>query len=200
MIKPLLYTFRRCPYAIRARMAITISGIEVDQQEVNLRDKPAALFECSPKGTVPVLKLADGRVIDESLDIMQWALAQNDPECWLDQPGSLSEETQTLITQNDEPFKTALDYYKYSVRFPEHSEQYYREQAEFFLKALETRLSQADYLMGDRLTLADIAIFPFIRQFSNVDTDWFYASPYLHLIRWLDARIASSLFTTVMQK
>lgn len=199
-MNPLLYTFRRCPYAIRARMAITISGIEVDQHEVNLRNKPAALFECSPKGTVPVLKLADGRVIDESLDIMQWALAQNDPEHWLDQPYGISGEMQMLITQNDEPFKTALDYYKYSVRFPEHSEQYYREQAEFFLKELEARLSQTAYLMGDRLTLADIAIFPFIRQFSNVDKDWFYASPYPHLIRWLDARITSDIFIAVMQR
>ena len=199
-MKPLLYTFRRCPYAIRARMAIQISGVEVTKHEVNLRDKPAALLECSPKGTVPVLQLADGHVIDESLDIMLWALSINDPDHWLDDPDGLSEEAQALIKQNDEPFKTALDYYKYSVRFPEHSEQYYREQAEFFLKKLNTRLSQSHYLMGDRLTVPDMAIFPFIRQFSNVDKNWFYASPYKYLIQWLDARISSDLFTTVMQK
>ncbi len=199
-MKPLLFTFRRCPYAIRARMAIKISGVNVTMQEVNLRDKPAALLACSPKGTVPVLQLADGRIIDESLDIMLWALSINDPERWLDSPGGLSEAAQALIEQNDEPFKKALDYYKYSVRFPEHSEQYYREQTEFFLQELNARLSRTDYLMGDRLTVADMAIFPFIRQFSNVDKDWFYASPYKHLIDWLDARISSDLFTAVMRK
>lgn len=199
-MKPLLYTFRRCPFAIRARMAIKISGIAVNMHEVKLRDKPAALLECSPKGTVPVLQLADDHVIDESLDIMLWALSINDPEHWLDGSNGLSEAAQALIKRNDEPFKKALDYYKYSVRLPEHSEQYYREQAEFFLKELDARLSQTDYLMGDRLTVPDIAIFPFIRQFSNVDKDWFYASPYKHLIQWLDARISSDLFTTVMQK
>ncbi len=199
-MKPLLYTFRRCPYAIRARMAIRISGIAVDMQEVKLRDKPAALLACSPKGTVPVLQLPDGRVIDESLDIMLWALSINDPEQWLDRPNGLSDKAMALITQNDEPFKKALDYYKYAVRFPEHSEQYYREQAEFHLVDLDARLSQESYLMGNRLTLPDMAIFPFIRQFANVDKDWFYASQYTRLIQWLDARISSSLFTAVMQK
>lgn len=199
-MKPLLYTFRRCPYTIRARMAIKVSGVEVTMHEVNLRDKPAALLECSPKGTVPVLQLTDGHVIDESLDIMQWALSINDPEHWLDDPSGLSEEAQALIKQNDEPFKKALDQYKYSVRYPEHSEQYYREQAEFFLKELDVRLSQTKYLMGNRLTVPDLAIFPFIRQFSNVDKDWFYASPYKYLNQWLDARISSDLFAAVMQK
>jgi glutathione S-transferase len=199
-MRPLLYTFRRCPYAIRARMAINVSGVGVKMHEVNLRKKPAAMLECSPKGTVPVLQLTDGQVIDESLDIMLWALSVNDPEHWLDESNGLSESAQALIKRNDGPFKNALDYYKYSVRFPEHSEQYYREQAEFFLKELNARLSQTTYLMGDRLTVADIAIFPFIRQFSNVDKDWFYASPYKHLIQWLDARISSNLFVTAMQK
>ncbi|SFL18419.1 Glutathione S-transferase [Nitrosomonas aestuarii] len=199
-MKPLLYTFRRCPYAIRARMAIRISGIAVDMQEVKLRDKPDALLACSPKGTVPVLQLTDGRVIDESLDIMLWALSVNDPQQWLDHPNGLSDEAMGLITQNDEPFKKALDYYKYSVRFPEHSEQYYREQAEFHLADLDMRLRKNNYLMGNRLTLSDMAIFPFIRQFANVDKNWFYASQYTRLIQWLDARVSSDLFTAVMQK
>ncbi|GJL75251.1 glutathione S-transferase [Nitrosomonas sp.] len=199
-MKPLLYTFRRCPYAIRARIAIRVSGIEVDMQEVKLRDKPAELLACSPKGTVPVLQLTDGWVIDESLDIMLWALSINDPEQWLDHPNGLSDKAMALITQNDGPFKKALDYYKYAVRFPEHSEQYYREQAEFHLLDLDARLRQGDYLMGNRLTFPDMAIFPFIRQFANVDKDWFYASQYTRLIQWLDARISSGLFTAVMQK
>jgi len=199
-MKPLLYTFRRCPYAVRARMAIRISGVEVDMHEVNLRNKPDTLLACSPKGTVPVLQLNNGTVIDESLDIMQWALSINDPEQWLDRPNGLSDEAMVLITQNDEPFKRALDYYKYSVRFPEHSEQYYREQAEFHLADLNARLSRGGYLMGNRLTLADMAIFPFIRQFANVDKDWFYASQYSHLIQWLNARVSSGVFIAVMQK
>lgn len=199
-MKPLLYTFRRCPYAIRARMAIKVSGVEIAMQEVSLRDKPSALLECSPKGTVPVLQLTDGRVIEESLDIMHWALSINDPEQWFDSSHGLSAEAAALIQQNDGPFKQVLDRYKYSVRFPEHSEQYYRKQAEYFLADLDARLSQGGYLMGHRLTLPDIAIFPFVRQFVNVDTDWFYASPYQHLIEWLDIHVSSDLYAAVMQK
>ncbi|MDR4515371.1 glutathione S-transferase [Nitrosomonas sp.] len=199
-MKPLLFTFRRCPYAIRARMAIKVSGIDINMQEVDLRDKPATLLECSPKGTVPVVRLADGSVIDESLDIMKWALAVNDPNHWLDCPDGVSDEVDNLIARNDGLFKKALDYYKYSVRYPEHPAHYYREQAVFFLEELDVRLSQNNYLMTDRLTIADAAIFPFIRQFVHVDKDWFYASQYSHLIRWLDAWLSSEIFLGVMNK
>ncbi len=199
-MKPLLYTFRRCPFAIRARLALKVSGVEVDMHEVSLRDKPQALLACSPKGTVPVIQFSDGRVIEESLDIMQWALSINDPEQWLDSPHGASAAAMSLIDQNDGAFKQALDLYKYSVRFPEHSESYYRAQAETFLVELETRLSNNGYLMGDRLTLPDMAIFPFIRQFSNVDKDWFYASKYQHLIQWLNSLLDSSIFQAVMLK
>jgi len=181
-------------------MAIKKSGIDIDMHEVDLRNKPEALLACSPKGTVPVLRLADGQVIDESLNIMQWALSINDPDQWLDQPGCLSEQTRAWITQNDGPFKKALDRYKYAVRYPEHTEQYYRDQAGFFLTALDEQLRQTDYLMGDRLTITDIAIFPFIRQFAHVDKDWFYASQHEHVIRWLTARLSSDIFAAVMQK
>lgn len=199
-MKPLLFTFRRCPYAIRARMAIKMSGVEVDMHEVNLRDKPQALLACSPKGTVPVLYFTNDHVIEESLDIMQWALSINDPGHWLDESGSLSDEAREWIDRNDGLFKEALDNYKYAVRYPEHSEQYYREQAEFFLTELNTQLSKTDYLMGNRLTVPDIAIFPFIRQFANVDKDWFYASRYTYLIQWLDKRLSSDIFIGVMAK
>ncbi len=199
-MKPLLFTFRRCPYAIRARMAIKISGVEVDKHEVNLRDKPEALLASSPKGTVPVLRFTDGHVIEESLDIMQWALSINDPDQWLDESGGMSDAARVWIDRNDGPFKKALDNYKYAVRFPEHSEQYYREQAEFFLTELNTQLAKTTYLVGDRLTISDIAIFPFIRQFANVDKDWFYASRYTHVIEWLDKRLSSDIFTAVMAK
>ena len=199
-MKPLLYTFRRCPFAIRARLAIKVSGVEVDTQEVSLRAKPKKMLECSPKGTVPVLKLTDGRVLEQSLDIMHWALSINDPEHWLDDDQAISTETMSLIQQNDESFKPKLDLYKYAVRFPQHPEAYYREQAEPFLVELESRLSKNGYLMGGRYTLADMAIFPFIRQFSNVNPDWFYTSHYHHLIAWLDRLIGSELFQTIMQK
>ncbi len=199
-MKPLLYSFRRCPFAIRARLAITISGVAVDTQEVSLRAKPKEMLECSPKGTVPVLMLANGRVLEQSLDIMHWALLQCDPERWLDSNHIVATEMMSLIQRNDEWFKPKLDLYKYSVRFPEHSESYYREQAEPFLADLEARLSNDGYLLAGRYTLADMAIFPFIRQFSNVDPEWFYASSYRHLIQWLDHLIGSALFHSVMQK
>ncbi len=199
-MKPLLFSFRRCPFAIRARLAIKVSGIAVDTHEVSLRAKPKEMLECSPKGTVPVLKFADGRVLEQSLDIMQWALSLNDPEHWLDSDPDASAEIMALIKKNDESFKPALDLYKYAVRFPEHSEAYYREQAEPFLVELNTRLSQDGYLQGGRYTLADMAIFPFIRQFSNVNPDWFYASRYQYLIAWLDRLTGSELFQSIMQK
>lgn len=199
-MKPLLYTFRRCPYAMRARLAIKVSRVEVAMQEVSLRAKPREMLECSPKGTVPVLKFADGNVLEQSLDIMQWALSINDPECWLESDQEKSNELMSLITQNDESFKPALDLYKYAVRFPEHSEAYYREQAEPFLADLNTRLSKDGYLLYGRYTLADIAIFPFIRQFCNVNPDWFYASQYNCLTQWLNCLLESELFQSVMQK
>jgi glutathione S-transferase len=199
-VKPLLYTFRRCPYAIRARLAIKVSGVEVDKCEVDLRDKPKTLLDCSPKGTVPVLQFVDGSVIEESLDIMQWALAINDPEDWLGGSNGPSIETLALIQQNDGPFKNALDRYKYAVRFPEHPAATYREQAEDFLSALNSRISKQGYLIRSQPTLADMAIFPFIRQFANVDNDWFYQSQYTHLIKWLDIFLESTLFNAIMQK
>jgi glutathione S-transferase len=196
-VRPILYTFRRCPYAIRARMAIEVSGAEVEMHEVDLRHKPQVLLACSPKGTVPVLRLPDGRVIDESLDIMRWALSINDPQGWMD---SEPAETLHLIEQNDGSFKQDLDRYKYPDRFPEQSAVYYRKQAETFLTALNTRLAGHSYLMRNRLSLVDVALFPFVRQFAHVDRDWFYASPYRHLIGWLDEFLQSPLFIAVMRK
>ncbi len=199
-MKPLLFSFRRCPFAIRARLAIKVSGVDVDTHEVSLRAKPKEMLECSPKGTVPVLKFADGHVLEQSLDIIHWALAINDPEHWLDDDSAVTAEMMALIQHNDESFKPKLDLYKYAVRYPQHPESYYREQAEPFLAELESRLSNDGYLLSGRYTLADMAIFPFIRQFSNVNPDWFYASRYHHLIAWLDRLTGSQLFQHVMQK
>jgi glutathione S-transferase len=200
MSVPILYTFRRCPYAIRARLAIAVSGAEVEQREVALRNKPQAMLALSPKGTVPVLQLVDGSVIDESFDIMRWALAQNDPENWLGENASALNAALNLIQENDGPFKYYLDRYKYADRYPEHAADYYRDQAATFLQRLDDALGANKYLLGDRPSLADMAIFPFIRQFSAVDKDWFYSSRYTHLIKWLDELLASTLFEGVMKK
>lgn len=196
MTRPILYSYRRCPYAMRARMALRYAGISVETREVVLGDKPRHMLAVSPKGTVPVLVLPDGKVIDESLDIMAWALAQQDPDGWLTD----NRLFQELITENDGSFKRALDQYKYATRFPEQSAEVYRQQGERFLARLEALLSEHAYLLSEKLTQADVAIFPFIRQFSMVDTDWFAEAPYPRLRQWLAGLLASELFNGVMQK
>jgi len=195
---PILYSFRRCPYAIRARMAIHYSQIQVELREVLLADKPKVMLDASAKGTVPVLVLPDGTVLDESLDIMFWSLNQNDPGGWL-----INKDEQMavlLLEKNDGPFKQHLDHYKYADRFPEHSMQAYRERGEDFLIFLESQLDRHKYLLGDRLNYIDIAIFPFVRQFAFVDKDWFDQSPYQALQGWLAEMLRSNLFTSVMTK
>ncbi|SFC93289.1 glutathione S-transferase [Collimonas sp. OK412] len=199
-MKPILFTFRRCPYAIRARLAIKISGVEVEMHEVSLRNKPQAMLDCSPKGTVPVLKLADGPPLEQSLDIMHWALAQHDPAQWLSPDPAVRQQAQELIQQNDGPFKGWLDRYKYAARFPEYPAAHYRAQGEAILAQLDARIARHGFLCGERPGLADMAIFPFIRQFAHVDEAWFYASEYKSLAAWLDQLLASSLFDSVMQK
>lgn len=196
MTRPILYSYRRCPYAMRARMALRYAGISVETREVVLGDKPRHMLAVSPKGTVPVLVLPDGKVIDESLDIMAWALAQQDPDGWLTD----NRLFQELITENDSSFKRALDQYKYAARFPEQSAEVYRQQGERFLARLEALLSEHAYLLSEKLTQADVAIFPFIRQFSMVDRDWFAEAPYPHLRQWLAGLLDSELFNAVMQK
>ncbi len=197
MALSILYSYRRCPYAMRARMAIWAANIQVEVREISLREKPAHLLQISPKGTVPVLQLPDGTVLEQSLDIMQWALAQNDPQGWLN---AAPEAVNALITINDGDFKKALDRYKYPDRYPEHTQAFYREQGEQFLQRLEAALAQHDYLLGDKPSMADVAIFPFIRQFAAVDAEWFASSPYPKLRVWLEHWLESALFAEVMQK
>jgi len=195
---PILYSFRRCPYAIRARLAIRYAQIQVEIREVLLSDKPESMLAVSPKGTVPVLVLEDGTVLDESMDIISWALNINDPDKWqVTHDDSL---VKKLLEQNDGPFKQQLDHYKYAERFPAKSRQAYREQGEVFLSQLENKLSLHSYLSGEHLGQVDIAIFPFIRQFAYVDKDWFDQLPYLNLQAWLTEIINSELFAYVMQK
>lgn len=195
---PVLYSFRRCPYAMRARMAIANSGTEVELRDILLKDKPDDMIAHSPKATVPVLKDLDGTVLEESLDIMHWALQQSDPDNWLS-PMRIN-AIHELVEENDGPFKNTLDRYKYHVRFPEGHRDDYRKQGEKFLQKLEDRLSGSEYLMGDSLSFADIAIFPFIRQFANSDRSWFDAAPYPELQAWLETRINSPLFIQIMKK
>lgn len=193
---PILYSYRRCPYAMRARMALRYAGIAVDIREIALRNKPQAMLVLSPKGTVPVLVLPDGKVIDESLEIMDWALARHDPDDWRLEDARAAQ----LICENDGSFKQALDRYKYADRYPEQGATVYRQQGEHFLIQLESLLTEHTYLLADRLTQADVAIFPFVRQFSMVDADWFPTAPYPHLRQWLARLLASDLFVGVMQK
>jgi glutathione S-transferase len=197
MTLPILYSYRRCPYAMRARMALKYAGIAIEIREISLRDKPAHLLQVSPKGTVPVLVLLDGAVLDQSLDIMHWALQQRDIDGWL---LADSEQTQQLITENDTSFKQALDRYKYAIRFPEQSMEDYRSHGEAFLAKLEQRLTQTSFLVGEHMSLADIAIFPFIRQFSAVDADWFASTKYIKLKAWLSLLVESELFNSIMNK
>lgn len=196
-----LYSFRRCPYAIRARMALRISGTRLILREVVLSRRPQALYDQSPKGTVPVLVLPDGEVIDESWEIIQWALSQNDPHCWWsDLDSSLKEEAVRLVTQNDGPFKKSLDQYKYSDRHPEESKESYRSRGEQVLAELDSLLNKHKYLISEQITAADIALFPFIRQFAHVDKTWFDSLPYTQLQRWLAELLESEFFTGVMKK
>jgi glutathione S-transferase len=196
-----LYSFRRCPYAMRARLAIAQSGIQCELREVVLKDKPQQLIELSPKATVPVLLTADDKLIDESIDIAFWALAQHDPDNWYQSLTSEQHEQMlALIENNDGEFKYFLDRYKYADRYPEQDERFYREQGEKTLTRLEQLLTEHDCLLRDSWTLADIALFPFIRQFAFVDKDWFDSAPYPRVRAWLEAFLESDLFRTVMKK
>lgn len=182
---------------MRARMALKYANIDVEIREISLRDKPAHLLQISPKATVPVLGLVNGTVIDESLSIMHWALTQSDQSGWL-----LGDKLATvqLINENDTTFKRALDAYKYPERHPEKSQLEYRLQGELFLQKLENLLEHRQYLMASHITLADVAIFPFVRQFAAVDANWFERSSYPSLKQWLNSLVTSSLFVSIMQK
>lgn len=199
---PILYSFRRCPYAMRARLGIAIAQVPVEIREILLRDKPDEMVMLSPKATVPVLQLVKGEVLDESLDIMYWALTQSPQNTQAQQlmnPAHMS-KAKNLIKTNDEQFKANLDRYKYAVRFPEKTEQDYRTDCENFLRQLEQLLEKNQFLCGDQLSVADIGIFPFIRQFAGVDRQWFEASRYTHLRKWLKQCVESEKFIQVMKK
>lgn len=196
---PVLYSFRRCPYAMRARMAVWASGQQVGLREVVLRDKPAELLAASPKGTVPVLVLGDGTVIDESLDIMRWALGQADPESWLPSV-PLRGEMEQWVADCDGGFKHHLDRYKYASRYEGADSEAHRALAAEFLGRLDAKLGDQEWLFGNALCHADVAIAPFIRQFANTDRAWFDGTPYVRLQAWLERFLALPVFRGVMDK
>ncbi len=191
---PILYSFRRCPYAMRARLAIASSGVQVELREILLRDKAPEFLETSPSATVPCLKVGDS-VVDESLDVMKWALGQSDPELWLDMPDGAHD----LIKEADGPFKKSLDHTKYASRYPDVDSEQERAQAHQFLHQLDQSLTKR-YLFKDTPSLADMAILPFVRQFAFIDKARFDAEDWPNLSEWLDAFLESDRFQQIMPK
>lgn len=204
---PILYSFRRCPYAMRARLAIAAAKQTVGLREVVLRDKPPELIAISPKATVPVLQLPSGEIIDESLEIMLWALAEYNEQHGLHDWLNIGDVDQAnaLIHTNDTAFKQALDRYKYADRFPEQAAEHYRKKAEIFIADLEQRLTKSEskpaYLFGSQVSIADMAILPFVRQFAHVDWPWFNSNTaYPNVHTWLAEFKDSPLFKVIMPK
>ena len=190
--RPILYSFRRCPYAIRARLALLVSEQRVELREVVLRDKPKEFLDVSPSATVPCL-VEESSSIDESLDVMKWALHRSDPDAWLDMPDT----GWDWITRCDGPFKHALDRTKYASRYPDQDPEKHREAAADFLTDLNKQLG--DWIF-ERPSLADFAILPFVRQFAFIDKPWFDRQPWPKLHSWLDRFLASDEFAAIMKK
>jgi glutathione S-transferase len=198
MSLPILYSYRRCPYAIRARMALKIANIEVEIREISLRNKPVHLFEVSPKATVPVLVLQDGTVIDQSLDIMYWAFNGSALGANIQKYADM--DIDLLIFENDTAFKKTLDAYKYPEHYPSKTQIQHRSDGEVFLQKLEDLLLENPYLFRKTPGFADIAIFPFVRQFVAVDAAWFKQVDYHKLRVWLQSLVESELFMSIMKK
>ena len=195
-----LFSFRRCPYAMRARMALAVSGAELELVEVSLKNKPQRMLDLSPKGTVPVVELDDGTVIDESLDIMLWTLNNHDPEGWLGQNPAMLEEMMAVIAENDGDFKHHLDRTKYAVRYDGADPEVHRAKAQGFLQKLSEQLLHQPHLFGKKPQLADWAILPFVRQFANIDRARFDKSTHPRLVAWLNDGLDSARFQEIMKK
>ena len=197
---PVFWSFRRCPYAMRARLAVCSAGIEVELREILLRDKPDAFLRASPKATVPVVELGDGTVLEESRDIMQWALAQNDPDAWLAVQHRDPQGTAIFLDALDGPFKTHLDRYKYASRFDPKAALEHRGAGAAMLADFDAKLGSQPSLSGEKNGLLDFAALPFVRQFRIADPTWFDAQPWPHLHHWLQAFLESRQFASVMRK
>jgi len=185
---------------MRAHMALKQSGIKIELREVKLSNMPVEALALSPESTVPILALPDGSVFTESWDIVKWALTQNDPYKWLGDNNEHSLNAEILIEANDFSFKDDLDRYKYADRFPEYSEEHYRAACEEFIEELEEMLSENHYLLANKISLADIGVFPFVRQFSMVNKEWFDSTPYPKVQNWLQNFIDSELFQVIFHK
>lgn len=198
---PILYSFRRCPYAMRARMAIASSKIQCELREIILRNKPAHMMVLSPKGTVPVLWLTNGKVLDESLDVMQWVLGQNDPENLTAYEIGEREIAAELIELNDGPFKHNLDRYKYANRYENADAMEHRAGCSAFLDRLNLVLDGKPWLFGDKPKLVDLALLPFMRQFRIADPDWFDdQSQWGYVQSWVHTFLQSSRLSAIMEK
>ena len=200
MTHPILYSFRRCPYAMRARLALLASGTVCELREVVLRNKPAEMLAVSPKGTVPVLVLPDGQVLEQSLDIMLWALQRHDPEHWLATNEAQHAEHLALIAECDGPFKAHLDRYKYPNHYDLPDGLAHRAQGSAYLEALNTKLTRTPLLSGPTWGLPDAAIAPFVRQWAHTDPDWFANQPWPALQQWLQSFEDNPRFARVMAK
>ncbi|VAW51738.1 hypothetical protein MNBD_GAMMA05-51 [hydrothermal vent metagenome] len=200
MNTPILYTFRRCPYCMRAHMALKKAGIKIELREVELKSMPQQLLDLSPDATVPVLQVTKDEVLTESWDIVKWALSQHDPDNWLGNDNRYLLDAEMLIETNDYSFKNDLDHYKYADRYPEQTQEQYRLACEKFIEELEDMLSESSYLLADKISLADIGVFPFIRQFSLVDKNGFEQSDYPAVRDWLQRLIDTDLFQQVFEK
>ena len=194
MTLPILYSFRRCPYAIRARLAILVSGLVCELREVSLANKPEAMLLASPKTTIPVMVLPDGRVLEESLDIMSYVLRCNDPKNWL---GPVNDTRMAWVRTNDDVFKVHLDHYKYPGKYSGDAHAH-RDAGLSILARLDHVLAQQKFLAGPTCSLIDIAILPFVRQFAAVDEAWFGTQPIPFVQAWLVQFLASDMFAAAM--
>ena len=197
---PILYTFRRCPYAMRARFAIRSSQIIVEVREIKLQEKPTEFLETSPKVTVPVLITNHGKILEESLDIMNWALSINDPHKWLCKGKLKNQEIINFLVNLETKFKTNLDKYKYPNKFHGVDKYAFRDKNLFFLKKLDFYLKENKHLNCEHLSLLDYVIFPFIRQFRNVDQEWFNKLNFIYLDKWINQIVDSEDFSSIMKK
>jgi glutathione S-transferase len=196
--KPLLFSYRRCPYAMRARMALLSCAIDFDIFEISLKDKPKQMIEISPKGTVPVFVYKD-LVLDESIDIMNWATEQKNNTSIKINPNDLA-IIKTLIKSNDGEFKNKLDLYKYTSNKEASLKITYRKECEVYIRNINERLEIHKYLLSNKFGYLDMAIFPFIRQFFNVDLKWLEEASYNNLKNWVERISISDLFIQVMKK
>lgn len=197
---PILYSFRRCPYCMRAHMALKYANQKIILREVELNDLPAEALAVSLHATVPSLVINENEYMDESWDIVKWAIQKNDPDNWLGKNGEYLKDAEMLVETNDYSFKEDLDHYKYADRHPEQPMEYYRQRCEEFLDELNEMLEENVFLLADHITIADIAVFPFIRQFAMVDKGWFDKAPYPELQRWLDFILDTEWFSDAFKK